>query len=45
MVVADALSRGPLNEEQLDSITSDVEEYVGEFCTAWLASDEKLNQI
>ena len=44
IVVVDALSRGPLEYEQLNRITSDVEEYVKVVQAAWPATDEILDQ-
>ena len=45
MVVADALSRSPLNRESGSHLQQDVQGYVIEITSSWPASDSKLGQI
>ena len=45
MVVADALSRQPLNRASNDGLAEAVEEYVGSIQATWPASDKKLEAI
>ena len=45
MVVADALSRSPLNKESGNNLQQDVQDHVNEITSSWPASDSKLSQI
>ena len=45
MVVADALSRSPLNRESGSHLQQDVQGHVNEITSSWPASDSKLGQI
>ena len=45
MVVADALSRSPLNRESGSHLQQDVQGYVNEITSSWPASETKLGQI
>ena len=45
MVVADALSRSPLNRESGNDLQQDVQDHVNEITSSWPATDSKLSQI
>ena len=45
MVVADALSRSPLNRESGNHLQQDVQDHVNEITSSWPATDSKLSQI
>ena len=45
MVVADALSRSPLNRESGSHLQQGVQDNVNEITSSWPASDSKLGQI